>query len=52
MTPADVPAVLDVQQPGAVIALSEVFAQDLYPFPRDAIAKRWQNEIVDATATC
>jgi RimJ/RimL family protein N-acetyltransferase len=45
MTAADVPHVLDVQQPGAVVGLAEVFPQDAYPFPRDVIAQRWVEEI-------
>lgn len=44
---ADVEAVLDVQLPGAVIALAAAFPQDRYPFPRDAIAARWHEEIDD-----
>ena len=45
MTPADVPRVLDVQEPGAVRGLAEVFPQDEYPFPRDEVARRWLREI-------
>ncbi|WP_344253116.1 GNAT family N-acetyltransferase [Terrabacter carboxydivorans] len=45
MTPADVPAVIEVQEPGAVRALAGVFAQDQHPFPREAIAARWLREI-------
>jgi len=45
MTPADVPAVLAVQEPGAVLGLAEVFPQDEHPFPREAIAERWLREI-------
>ena len=45
MTPDDVPAVLAVQGPGAVIGLAEVFPQDEFPFPGDAIAQRWHEEI-------
>jgi RimJ/RimL family protein N-acetyltransferase len=52
MAPADVPGVVDVQQPGAVIALSDVFPQDRYPFPRDVLAARWHAEIVDAATAC
>jgi hypothetical protein len=40
MTVADVPRVVDVQKPGAVLGLAEVFPQDLHPFPRAAIAER------------
>lgn len=52
MTPADVPAVLDVQQPGAVIGLAKVFPQDEFPFPRDAIGRRWQEEIRTPGVDC
>lgn len=47
MTIADVPAVLGVQEPGAARGLADVFPQDSYPFPRDAIARRWQTELAD-----
>jgi RimJ/RimL family protein N-acetyltransferase len=45
MTPADVPAVLAVQEPGAVLGLADVFSQDTHPFPRDVVAERWLQEI-------
>lgn len=45
MAVADVPAVVAVQGPGAILGLSEVFPQDLHPFPREAIAERWRREI-------
>jgi RimJ/RimL family protein N-acetyltransferase len=45
MAPADVPAVLVVQEPGAVVGLAKVFPQGEFPFPRDAIARRWLEEI-------
>lgn len=45
MLPADVPAVLAVQQPGAVIGLAKVFPQEEFPFPREAVARRWREEI-------
>lgn len=40
MTAADVPQVLDVQEPASVVGLAEVFPQDTHPFPRDVIAGR------------
>ena len=52
MESVDVPAVLDVQQPGAVVGLAEVFPQDEYPFPRDLIAKRWLEELVSTDIDC
>jgi RimJ/RimL family protein N-acetyltransferase len=45
MTAADVPNVLDVQEPGAVRGLAEVFPQDAYPFPREGVELRWLQEI-------
>jgi RimJ/RimL family protein N-acetyltransferase len=52
MTAADVPHVLDVQQPAAVIGLAEVFPQDEHPFPREVIAQRWAEEIATAGTDC
>lgn len=45
MTAADVPAVVAVQEPGAVLGLAAVFPQEQHPFPRQAIAERWLREI-------
>src|SRR4051794_30506548 len=47
MTEDDLPALIELQQDGAVVALADVFPQDLYPFPRDTIAARWRTEIED-----
>ncbi|MBA2304686.1 MAG: GNAT family N-acetyltransferase [Acidobacteria bacterium] len=52
MTAADVPNVLAVQQPGAVLGLAEVFPQNRYPFPRDVIAQRWIEEIAMPGIDC
>lgn len=52
MMVADVPHVLDVQQGGAVVGLAEVFPQDAYPFPREAIAQRWVEEIATPGIDC
>jgi RimJ/RimL family protein N-acetyltransferase len=52
MTAADLPRVLDVQQPGAVVGLAEVFPQDEYPFPRQVIAQRWMEEIATPSIDC
>ena len=41
----DLDALVDVQESGAVIALSHIFPQDLYPFPRDELRDRWATEI-------
>lgn len=52
MTAADVRAVLGIQEPGAVLGLSDVFPQDLYPFPREAVARRWSEEIATPGIDC
>ena len=52
MTPADLPAVLAVQQPGAVVGLAKVFPQDKFPFPREAVARRWLEEIESHEVDC
>lgn len=52
MTASDVPDVIEVQEAGAVIGLAAVFPQDLYPFPRDTIAQRWQEEISASGIDC
>ena len=52
MTPADVTNVLDVQEPGAVRGLAEVFPQDEYPFPRNEVARRWLHEIEAPDVDC
>jgi RimJ/RimL family protein N-acetyltransferase len=44
----DVEAILEVQEPGAILGLGHIFPQDRYPFPRDAVAERWRAEIDDA----
>ncbi len=52
MRASDIDAVLDVQQPAAIAGLSEVFPQDLYPFPRRVIAERWAREVADEGIDC
>jgi RimJ/RimL family protein N-acetyltransferase len=52
MTPADVPTVLDVQEPGAVAGLAGVFPQDRYPFPREVVGRRWLDEVADPEIDC
>ncbi|GAB3535613.1 hypothetical protein GCM10027403_13570 [Arthrobacter tecti] len=52
MTPDDIPSVLDVQEPGAIAALSDVFPQNEYPFPRDDVAQAWQREITTPGIAC
>jgi RimJ/RimL family protein N-acetyltransferase len=46
-TLSDLPALLDVQQAGALRALAHIFPQDAHPFPRAAIRSRWAAEIAD-----
>jgi RimJ/RimL family protein N-acetyltransferase len=36
---------MDVQHAGALHALTHIFPQDAYPFPRAAIQSRWASEI-------
>ena len=52
MTTGDVPDVLAIQEPGAVLGLADVFPQDAYPFPRDDIAQRWLHEILAPGIDC
>lgn len=52
MTASDVQKVLDIQAPGAVLALSEVFPQDTYPFPRHDVAERWRQEVATPDVDC
>jgi RimJ/RimL family protein N-acetyltransferase len=47
----DLPALLDVQQSGALHALTHIFPQDAYPFPRAEIQARWAAEIADPDTT-
>jgi RimJ/RimL family protein N-acetyltransferase len=47
MVVGDLPALLDLQEPGAVAGLAEVFPQDTYPFPREAVLLRWRDELAD-----
>lgn len=46
-TVADLEALLDVQQAGAVRAFAHIFPQADHPFPRAALAARWTAEIAD-----
>jgi len=47
MNVRDLPALIELQQAGAVVGLADVFPQDRYPFPRDALIARWREEIAD-----
>lgn len=44
---SDLPALIAVQQAGALQALAHIFPQDTYPFPRATIQARWAAEIAD-----
>jgi hypothetical protein len=52
MHPDDVAAVLEAQEPAAVVGLAEVFPQDRFPFPRDVIAERWRTQLRDPAINC
>ena len=47
MAPSDLPSLIDLQEAGAVVAMADVFPQDQYPFPREAVLVRWRDEISD-----
>lgn len=46
-TLSDLPALLEVQETGAVLALAHIFPQDIHPFPRARVRSRWAAEIAD-----
>jgi RimJ/RimL family protein N-acetyltransferase len=43
----DLPALIELQQAGAVVGMASVFPQDRHPFPRETIVARWQEELAD-----
>jgi RimJ/RimL family protein N-acetyltransferase len=43
----DLDSLLAVQEDGAKRALSHIFPQDTYPFPREALRSRWAEELAD-----
>ena len=45
MCEADLPALINLQQAGAILGMADVFPQDEHPFPRDTIVARWRDEI-------
>ena len=47
MTLDDLPALIELQQAGAVVGMAAVFPQDQYPFPRKTILARWREELAD-----
>ena len=46
-TAGDLDQLLDVQHEGALAALTHIFPQELYPFPRSAVRQRWAEELDD-----
>lgn len=49
MDAADLPEVLDVQHPGALLGLADDFDQSRHPFPLDEIRDRWADELEDGS---
>ena len=47
MTVADLPALMPLQERGAVAGLAGVFPQDTHPFPREELRARWAEEVDD-----
>jgi RimJ/RimL family protein N-acetyltransferase len=43
----DLPALIELQQAGAVVAMAALFRQDRHPFFREAILARWREELAD-----
>jgi len=52
MTVEDLVELIDLQHAGAVVGLADVFPQEQFPFPRDAIIERWRTEIGDPSIDC
>lgn len=52
MTAEDVPAVLEIQEPAAVLGLAAVFSQAAHPFPRSPIGDRWLEEMATRAVDC
>lgn len=45
--PDDLDALIAVQEEGAAAGLANIFPQDRYPFPREAVRRRWAEELAD-----
>ena len=43
----DLPALIELQEAGAVVGLATVFDQERFPFPRETIIARWRDELAD-----
>jgi len=52
MRESDLPSVMDVQEPAAVAGLSDVFPQELHPFPRAQLEARWRDELASPGIEC
>jgi RimJ/RimL family protein N-acetyltransferase len=52
MTPADLDALMVVQREGAEVGLANIFPQDQYPFPIDAVRRRWEREMAEPGIDC
>src|SRR6478609_2130541 len=52
MTVDDLAELIDLQEAGAIVGLAEVFPQEQFPFPREAILARWRIEIGDPSIDC
>lgn len=52
MVDVDVPHVIAIQEPASIVGLASVFPQDQFPFPRDAVAERWHEEIATPGTDC
>ena len=52
MTVEDLAELIDLQEAGAVVGMADVFPQDRFPFPREAIIERWRTEIGDPSIDC
>ena len=52
MTVEDLVELIDLQQAGAVVGMADVFPQEQFPFPREAIVERWRTEIGDPSIDC
>lgn len=44
----DVEALLAIQRAGSLVAFAEIFPPERYPFPDDAVRKRWREAVSDA----
>jgi diamine N-acetyltransferase len=52
MASGDLEDVLRVQREGSVLVLSNIFPQDRYPFPDQAVRDRWVSEIAHPEIDC